>query len=607
MDSQNALHLIKFWLDTESFRMAAELCSKKSGKTKSNELFDKSKFKNELLEFYNKEFGTDDKQEVPGNNKKHVLNKSVSLDACSTTNNYIEQNYADRYDCESMSSNSMYEEECAQQDQNNSDCSSGDVSLPADLLATNGEEDTEFETKLCDMGRPLTDDEKSQLCEQKQQNLKQQQQIESQEKEQRKRTCFKSSLASDAIRIFKKYLTAKSQHYVDVPVTILSTISLSLCSADDVESTTSINELFVEAQTFILDYLERMYLNQFIESSFYCKYCVDVLTDKSLRIQDILYSESALFYFMEFLEQENQRQYLDFWMAAINFKKLLKHAGTETMLANQQAQGDALVLYEKYFSLQATSSLQLTDRVRCKVEENICTDKGPISYHCFDYPLSIIECYLDHRYFKQFLMSHLFYKYLSELLHRIDGKPVPNNALQLPQSKSIGQKSRHRKTFSDCSNERTLQYRQTTAPFISTQNTLLAMENTNLKSKIRSNNPNDMHIDARQLSNPDLLWRRNSIGGGLCLGRVDALGRYERTFEMEPVPSDQKVTLSTTGNKFKQAVRKLVNLPEDKVQEEIAWQMAEIIVKDITNITLNSNKYALDFSSGRDGDDGSCT
>ncbi|KAL9692109.1 hypothetical protein quinque_000134 [Culex quinquefasciatus] len=70
-----------------------------------------------------------------------------------------------------------------------------------------------------------------------------------------------------------------------------------------------------------------------------------------------------------------------------------------------------------------------------------------------------------------------------------------------------------------------------------------------------------MLIDSRQLYNPDLLWR------------FPELGRWAH--------DDDR----WSKNRLKKAMRKLVNLPEDKAQEELAWQVAEMIVKDITSVT----------------------
>ena len=152
----------------------------------------------------------------------------------------------------------------------------------------------------------------------------------------------------------------------------------------------------------------------------------------------------------------------------------------------------------------------------------------------------------------------------------------------IERKQKVSSSNHHRKTFSDCTSDKAKIAVKTRC-----QNTLLAME-----SKPRNS---DMQIDSRQIYNPDLLWRRKNSLKGLSFGRVDAFGRFERDFEVSPVSSEppkvfgdeQKSKWNNTQNKIKNAVRKLVNLPEDKLQEEIAWQVAEMIVKDVTSITLN--------------------
>lgn len=532
MDSKKSLSPVKFWLEAESFKTAAEvdICNEQV----TDEVKESA---DEQIDHSNVIPTSNISSDVPDN----VPKLSKSIDNALFIKNEI-RNISDLKQNKPM---------------------------------------TEINESDITKHLPLTDDEKSQLYEQNivKQNLKNKQeslqikelernrQLELKNQEKQKRINFQSSIASDAIRIFKNYLTTESPHYIEVPATIVNEISLALCSASIHDNSyRPIAGLFSDAQLYVLDHIEKEYLNQFIDSSFYCKYCVDILTSEYLRIQDILCCEAALFYFMEFLEQEHHRQYLDFWIAATNFKK---HFENIDKYDSKQAQTDALVLYEKYFSLQATSSLHVSDRIRFKIEERICTESGPIT-HCFDLPLIIIERYLDQKYFKQFVTSQLFYKYLSELLQKID-------RVNVKKEQELVKKSRHRKTYSDCTSDNTELCRSST---ISSQNTLLA---DGTKKKMHTTQGN-MQIDSRQLNNPDMLWRRNSIAG-LNFGRIDSLGRYERDFDMEP--GHEKVL--TKGNKIRQVVRKLVNLPEEKVQEEIAWQVAEMIVKDITNITLNGS------------------
>ncbi|XP_063699967.1 A-kinase anchor protein 10, mitochondrial [Culicoides brevitarsis] len=377
---------------------------------------------------------------------------------------------------------------------------------------------------------------------------------------------LQSSLVADAIRIYRKYLVSSSMYFVDVPATCQSTISLALCNNAAITAT-----LFVEAQKYAFDMLERDHLEAFLESAYYCKYSVEVLTDESLRLTDLLYNESILFYFMEFLEQDRAQQYLEFWMTAVNFK--------QNLIANEynksQAQSDALILYEKYFSLQATQPLHFSDAVRSTVEGEICKDTEDPIVNCFDIPLKIVEIYLEQNYFKPFMQSNLFQKYLTERYSRMH---VEEKTVATPISQKIAGKT-HKRNNSE--------------PFIAKTNTLLASMDITKPA-------NNMQIDSQQLTDPDMLWRRNFLPNstptqnGLSFGRVNAFGRYQREFELNPGQQDiHNTSLTNASNRLKKVVRKLVNLPEDKAQEEIAWQVAEMIVRDVTSITMQLNHENL--------------
>jgi A-kinase anchor protein 10 len=432
------------------------------------------------------------------------------------------------------------------------------------------------------MTQSLTDDEKSKIfCEKNQKKVKKN----------------APSIQEDALGIYRKYLVTDSIDSIELPATILSKLSLALCDSKecDDENTLNLWEAFDDAQKHVMDIMEKDFLANFLESSFYFKYTVDVLTSDTLNLSEILQSEAALFFFMEFLEQEDKNNcklpYLEFWLAATNFRK-------QNDQSLQQMREDALVIYEKWFSLQATNSLQISNRVRTKVEESICS-LDPTIIHCFDIPISIVEIYLENSSFKKFIKSQLFFKHLSEVMIKAEGNEnAQNNGIlkrSLSSSLKFQTKTQHRRTRSDATKA------------ISSQNTLLA----GLDHRKTSKNSTDLQIDARQLD-PDMLWRRKS-SGGLSFGRVDALGRYRRDDDYELPSSTDKSSISqsksafqlktdsidvddpqsllelnSTHNKFKNVMRKLVHLPEDDMQQEIAWQVAEMIVKDVTSITLSS-------------------
>ena len=91
-------------------------------------------------------------------------------------------------------------------------------------------------------------------------------------------------------------------------------------------------------------------------------------------ISDIVFNETALSHFMEFMETQSKLSLMEFVLSAINFHQSLQL---------KTSQADAMVLYEKYFSMQATSPLGFNDSVRLQIENNICSKGGPYQ-SCFD-------------------------------------------------------------------------------------------------------------------------------------------------------------------------------------------------------------------------------
>ena len=87
------------------------------------------------------------------------------------------------------------------------------------------------------------------------------------------------------------------------------------------------------------------------------------------------------------------------------------------------------------------------------------------------------------------------------------------------------------------------------------------------------------------------LWRRKSTVV-INIGRVDRLGRYYSQYEVPPVnPNDDRVS-----SKLSKAVIRMAKISVggligsggpgfDRIQEEMAWQTAEMIVSEITALT----------------------
>lgn len=370
-------------------------------------------------------------------------------------------------------------------------------------------------------------------------------------------TLRRDSLSQDAVHIFNKYIAQNAPLPIGIPEDLRGHIAESI-SRDCIES-----DCFLPAQQFVVSQMEKELFPSFLRSPYNCKHQVDVLTSGEVSLADILYNDAALFYFMEYMEQEQCRHLVDFLLMADNFRN---HLLTQGNYDGLQAQEDAMVIYDKYFSLQATTSLGFSDTVRLEVEQNICREDGPLP-SCFEKPVMILMQHLDKNHLKHFLSSQLYVKYITECIVTI--QTANQNVADSPR--------RNKRSGSDSSSSEASMASQMA-------NTLLAMDGkqpgtpggSSTRRILRNVEGSDMKIDTGQF-NPDALWKRN-LAGKLQMAHVDHLGKVTTEFEPEP---DKR-----TGSNLTKAFRKLVNWDVDKTEEDLAWQVAEMIVKDICTVTL---------------------
>ncbi|XP_011644417.1 A-kinase anchor protein 10, mitochondrial [Pogonomyrmex barbatus] len=358
----------------------------------------------------------------------------------------------------------------------------------------------------------------------------------------------------DALRIYKKYILKETLGINQIS----EELKLDMEKAVVQENIEPILRCLSAIQSIVYDVLENEYINDFLRSEFHCKHQIDVLTSGNVQLADILYNETAFFYFMEFMELENKRELLDFWMSAINYKQnLLEKKGEANP---EEAQSDAVIIYEKYFSLQATMPLGFSDKIRFHVEQNICREdeSGP-QPDCFDKPSKIVYHFLNKHYLPAFLSSQLYYKYLSELISTIQTSPCPSLH------------SKIRRTGSDCSSE--VSSVCTSMPSIS----YIGNNGNRLSDKKTINS--HLNIDTRQLYDPDSLWRRNKYS--LSIGYIDNLGRFIPEIEPDPYRKYE--------SRLTRVVKRFVNIEQDKAKEELAWRIAEMIIREITSLTLGAS------------------
>ncbi|XP_054749210.2 A-kinase anchor protein 10, mitochondrial-like [Lytechinus pictus] len=360
----------------------------------------------------------------------------------------------------------------------------------------------------------------------------------------------RTAVERDAINIFTRYICKDATSPIGVPEDIRLDIIAKICPKDGQFDPDS----FKAAQNYAFSVMEKQYFQSFLMSEFHCKYQIDVLTSGRVYLADILYNDVATFYFMEYLEQENAVHLLQFWLAGENFQQhLLSQQGQYDPM---EAQNDAMVLYDKYFSLQATSPLGFDDKIRFEVESNICREGGPLAT-CFSTPMRQTYTTLETMHFPGFLRSELYYKFLNELISNI--------------------KSEHGTMAAAGSVATALEDDQSS---VSSEPATRGMRNTLLaEGNVVKLFDGDLSIDQLKFD-PDTLWQRPSAGNaGMMFGKVNHLGQFVPEYEPDP----ESLQKRASSNKF--SLKKLVTKEEDKSKEEMALKIAQMIINDVNKQT----------------------
>uniref|UniRef100_A0A915K8J9 60S ribosomal protein L27a n=1 Tax=Romanomermis culicivorax TaxID=13658 RepID=A0A915K8J9_ROMCU len=238
-----------------------------------------------------------------------------------------------------------------------------------------------------------------------------------------------SLIEQDAVSIFAKYLSKESSYDIGLTEQLRNEIINKICC----ENGRLDLDCFITAQDFILNIMQLRYYPDYLRSVLYCKHVLEVLDQrKNLTITDILYDETCLFHFVEFLEQENKLDLIEFWLAAKNFREKIDKNRQNDELSGQ---GDAMILYNKYFSLQSNRRLEIFDhRMRTKLEDEIC--KPTVYRDIFEPACQMALKLLEKEYLPKFLKSKLFVKLYDEIVQ------ASRDDLELPNAYSSRKKTK---------------------------------------------------------------------------------------------------------------------------------------------------------------------
>ncbi|XP_036381476.1 A-kinase anchor protein 10, mitochondrial isoform X2 [Megalops cyprinoides] len=352
------------------------------------------------------------------------------------------------------------------------------------------------------------------------------------------------SIERDAVNIFTKYISPDAARSIPITESMRNDIVAKICGEDGQVDP----NCFVTAQMVVFGIMEQQHFSEFLRSHHFCKYQIEVLTSGTVFLADILFCESALFYFSEYMEKEEAVNILQFWLAADNFQDQL--AAKKGQYDGQEAQNDAMILYDKYFSLQATNPLGFDDSVRLEIESNICREGGPLP-DCFTTPLRQAWTTMEKVYMPGFLSSNLYYKYLNDLINSVRADEFCGGNTIGPGQGLSQDGDRGANTSEE------------------TQ----AQQGTKKAAvKILKNFDEAITVDIASLD-PESLYQRPYAG--MTFGKVNELGQFIR--EAEPEPDVKK----SKGSMFSQAMKKWVQGNSDEAQEEMAWKIAKMIVNDV--------------------------
>ncbi|KAI1717132.1 regulator of G protein signaling domain-containing protein [Ditylenchus destructor] len=364
-----------------------------------------------------------------------------------------------------------------------------------------------------------------------------------------------SSIIADAVNIVSTYLT-------NSVIPISSNLSDSI--KDDVQKAHNSGVLdprsFIEAQNYIGNLLINRYFKEFLRSNFYARYNVEILQSGRFSLEDILRSHRLLCGFIEFLETQEQRKLLEFLIAVDSFVSQLDESSSHNARNGEDVnfQDDAMVIYDRYFSMQATEPLGFGDEIRIEIEGNICTMDGIPKKDAFEKPRQIVAETLQKKLIPIFLDSAHYEKILRELEQALDtyhyrshtsGEPrVPNGYFVRDRSSCDSQR---RQTLS------------TNGVDSDDESQCSATIQTPKQSSLRKS-------------------RLNS------LAKVDQLGRYKPLFDTTLCNNSEETALSARG-RLKSALDKYLNQSAAK-EKLVAEEIAELIISDVRQAVEKGNQ-----------------
>uniref|UniRef100_A0A915Q0D2 RGS domain-containing protein n=1 Tax=Setaria digitata TaxID=48799 RepID=A0A915Q0D2_9BILA len=377
-------------------------------------------------------------------------------------------------------------------------------------------------------------------------------------------------IKNDASHICSKYISE------DASCSINISNNLRKIVMDRVDSKNGFFDpcCFSEAQNFVLNVMESRYFKEFESSVYYAKHRIDVISSGALTMHDIMLCQPLLCAFVEYMENEDEGKLIEFIISAESFAEQLP-----LMQSNEQAVEDAMIIYNRYFSMQATEPLKFGSKTRIQIESDICLGNGRPASSCFEAARLMALHILEQKYLKRFSASPPFVKYLQKLMAQIE------NSFELPNP---NMRKRTFATGSDQSSDTSIP----SSIFERTTYRHLTQLDPSLSASLLPLNNEEYETGSQPESSSSCGTNIPRIGrsrASVSLATVDDMGRYRPMYDNSYSISENN---GNTRRKLKSKLDKYLHYSLKK-EAEVADQVAQLIVADVHNMISAGSSLRL--------------
>ncbi|KAM7538456.1 hypothetical protein Aperf_G00000061025 [Anoplocephala perfoliata] len=210
--------------------------------------------------------------------------------------------------------------------------------------------------------------------------------------------------------IYVRYISSKAKLAVNLPSEILSTTLLRI-----LENPCDILALEPCLQ-FSESKLRSILFPDFLKSDFFSQFCAEIVLNNQLNLNDILFEESTLACFVEFLAGDPTSCLLNFLMAVNAYKVefhelMLKSDHAETIQErHEQLLNDATTICAKYLSPASDDFMGLTLEQYRDALDAACSENEPRD-DCFDSLYNLIFKTVEKNILPAFFQSASFARY----------------------------------------------------------------------------------------------------------------------------------------------------------------------------------------------------